>query len=121
MNNDFKFYKELSTGNVFTLDSGSIDNNNFVELVPNTVDAAYEKHVPVYEINGNKMIVRVGEIAHPMIPEHYIMWIAQVNNNKMTMVKLNPGDKPEAEFEYIKGSEIYAYCNLHGLWKNIVE
>ena len=46
------------------------------ELVPNTTDAAVEKHVPVIQIDGSKVTVTVGSAEHPMIPEHYIQWIA---------------------------------------------
>ncbi|MBQ2428590.1 MAG: desulfoferrodoxin, partial [Ruminococcus sp.] len=46
------------------------------EIVPGTTDAAVEKHVPVFEIKDQKVFVTVGEVAHPMIPEHYIEWIA---------------------------------------------
>ena len=46
------------------------------------------------------------------------MFIAQQVDNNITIVNLKPGDRPEAKFKYIKGSKIYAYCNLHGLWVN---
>ena len=45
------------------------------------------------------------------------MWIAQVTEDKTTRVKLYPEQSTETRFPYIKGSTIYAYCNLHGLWK----
>ena len=83
------------------------------ELVPNTTDAAVEKHVPVIQIDGSKVTVTVGSAEHPMIPEHYIQWIAQRK-------ELQPGQKPQAEFMLCEGDEAeaaYAYCNLHGLWK----
>ena len=88
------------------------------ELVPNSVDAAQEKHVPVYEKVEDEIVVRVGEVEHPMTKEHYIMWIAQVKNNRITKVELYPEQGTETRFPYIPGSKIYAYCNLHGLWKN---
>ena len=46
------------------------------ELVPNTTDAAQEKHVPVVEVSGNIVTVTVGSVLHPMQPEHYIEWIS---------------------------------------------
>lgn len=44
-------------------------------LVPNTVDAAGEKHLPVVSREGDKVIVAVGSVAHPMVEEHLIQWV----------------------------------------------
>ena len=90
------------------------------ELVPNTTDAAVEKHVPVIQIDGSKVTVTVGSAEHPMIPEHYIQWIALATRQEIREKELQPGQKPQAEFMLCEGDEAeaaYAYCNLHGLWK----
>ena len=90
------------------------------ELVAGTSDGAREKHVPVYEVKDNIVHVKVGEVAHPMIPELYIQWIVLQTKNGVQRKELNPGDKPEACFALCDGDEVeavYAYCNLHGLWK----
>lgn len=90
------------------------------ELVAGTSDGAREKHVPVYEVNGNSVLIKVGEVAHPMIPEHYIQWIVLQTKNGVQRRELKPGEKPEASFALCEGDEVvaaYAYCNLHGLWK----
>ena len=88
-----------------------------VEMKPNTADAAAEKHLPEYEVVGDEVIVTVN---HVMDPDHYIEWIglqtAQGNQRKA----LNPGDAPKAVFAITEGDTVeavYAYCNLHGLWK----
>lgn len=86
------------------------------KLIPNEVEAATEKHIPVYEQKGDYILVKIGEVPHPMTEEHQITFIAQEFENKITVVKLSPQSKPEAKFPYIKGSKIYEYCNLHGLW-----
>lgn len=88
------------------------------ELIPNSVDAAVEKHVPTYEVTGDRIKVKVN---HVMEEEHYIEWISLLANNKEIMIKLNPGEDAEADLPYISGSIIYAYCNKHGLWKKEVE
>ncbi len=121
-----KFYKCPICGNIVGLIDGdgkrlSCCGKPMEELTANTVDAATEKHVPVYEVNGDEMIVRVGEVSHPMEENHYIMWIALVEETKTTRVSLKPGDVPEVKFPYVKGASIYAYCNLHGLWKSEVK
>ena len=113
----YKFCKDKKNGEivVFTSDK-SINYELFEEVSANTVDAAFEKHVPVYEIDDDFMTVSVGEVSHPMDDDHYIMWIAVICGDNLEMVKLKPGDEPKATFKYAKGAEIYAYCNLHGLW-----
>ncbi len=90
------------------------------ELVPNTVDASNEKHLPVYTREGNVLTVKVGSICHPMDENHYIQWVsvqtAQGNQRKA----LKPGCAPELKFLVSEDDElqaVYAYCNLHGLWK----
>ena len=91
-----------------------------VELVPGTSDGAYEKHVPAVTVNGSKIIVKVGEVEHPMLEAHYIMWIALETKQGIQRKALNPGEKPEAVFAIAEGDEAvaaYEYCNLHGLWK----
>ena len=91
------------------------------EIIPGTTDAAIEKHVPVVEIDGNKVIVKVGSVTHPMLPEHYIEWIAIQTKQGNQRKALNPGEEPKACFMLCEGDEVeaaYAYCNLHSLWKN---
>ena len=120
------FYKCPICGNIIGLINGDINHIRCcgVEMelmVANSQDAATEKHVPVYEKEGNEIIVRVGEVEHPMEEDHYIMWIAQVSDNETTRVRLKPEQKPEARFKYIPNSTVYAYCNKHGLWKTEVK
>lgn len=121
-----KFYKCQICGNIVTLTEGDINRvtccgKQLKELVPNTVDASTEKHIPVYIKENDKIVVKVGEVEHPMTEEHYIQFIAQEVDNNISITKLSSKDKPEAVFKYVKGSKIYEYCNLHGLWINTVE
>lgn len=90
------------------------------ELIPGTTDAAVEKHVPVYTVEGGKVLVTVGEVEHPMAEEHYIEWISLQTKSGNQRKVLNPGDAPKVCFALCEGDEVeavYAYCNLHGLWK----
>ena len=87
----------------------------------NTVEAAVEKHVPVVEIVGNDVHVKVGSVEHPMTNEHYIEWIEVCTEDKVYRKHLQPGEVPEASFTIEGGLEaiktVREYCNLHGLWK----
>lgn len=91
------------------------------EIVPGSVDAAAEKHVPVVCVDGNIVTVEVGSVPHPMAEEHYIEWIVLSTKEGMQRKELNPGDEPKAEFALTDGDEVIgalAYCNLHSLWKS---
>jgi superoxide reductase len=117
------FYMCSVCGNIVELVEGDMMHvtccgKNMDLMDANIKDAAVEKHVPFLERINDSIMVRVGEVIHPMSDEHYIMWVAQVSNNKVNKVYLKPGDEPVVEFPYIVGSIVYAYCNLHGLWVN---
>lgn len=126
MKENVRFYVCPICGNVVGLIHGdasrvSCCGKPMEAMIANTSDASYEKHVPVYEKVEDELVVRVGSVEHPMEKEHYIMWIAQVTENRTTRVALYPEQETETRFPYIKGSTIYAYCNKHGLWKTVVE
>ena len=90
------------------------------EIVPGTMDASKEKHVPVYTIEGNTVNVAVGSVLHPMQPEHYIEWVSLQTRSGNQRKQLEPNDEPKVSFAITDGDEVvavYAYCNLHGLWK----
>jgi len=120
------FYKCPICGNVIGLIKGDINHvrccgKQMELLVANSEDASVEKHVPVYEKVEDEIVVKVGEVEHPMEKEHYIEWIAQVSDNQTTRVRLYPEQSTEVRFKYIPKSVLYAYCNKHGLWKKDVE
>jgi superoxide reductase len=87
------------------------------KLSANSTDAAQEKHVPDVAESEDKIKVTVGSTIHPMTEEHYIEWIALAADDKVEIKYLKPGDKPVVEFDEVKSGCVYAYCNLHGLWK----
>lgn len=88
-------------------------------LDPNTVEASGEKHIPVVSVNGDEITVTVGSVEHPMLPEHFIEWIYLETEKGGQRKGLKPGEKPEVKFIVTddKPISVYAYCNLHGLWK----
>ena len=89
-------------------------------LTANTTDAAQEKHVPQVTVDGKKVIVKVGNVEHPMTDAHLIQWIYLQTKRGGQYVHLSATDKPEAEFIVADGDEpvaAYEFCNLHGLWK----
>ena len=93
------------------------------ELIPNTVEASTEKHLPVVEVVGNTVKVDVGSVEHPMVPEHYIEWVYLETEKGGQCKKLNPEEAPSAVFSLKddKAVAAYAYCNLHGLWKTEIK
>ncbi len=90
------------------------------QLIAGSTDAAVEKHVPTYRVEGNLVKVMVGSTEHPMLPEHYIEWISLQTKQGNQRKELEPNQAPSVCFSICEGDEIevvYAYCNLHGLWK----
>lgn len=94
--------------------------DKMLEIVPGTTDAAVEKHVPVFEIVGNKVIVTVGSVEHPMTEEHFIEWVSLQTKFGNQRKCLKPGMEPKVCFSICDEDEVetvMAYCNLHSLWK----
>ena len=89
-----------------------------IKILPNSVDAAFEKHVPTYEVKGENVVVTVN---HVMQDDHYIEWIAYVTDAKEGKVFLNPNQDAQALFKYEKGAKLYSYCNKHGLWSSEIK
>ncbi len=124
MKKEVKFYRCNKCGNLVYLvqESGaplSCCGEKMTQLIPNTQEAAVEKHIPVVEQTDNSVIATVGSVEHPMVEEHFIQWIALVGQDSIQMKYLSPGEKPSAEFyaKDLESFEVYEYCNLHGLWK----
>lgn len=120
-----KFYKCEHCGNIIAIVKSTgvpvmCCGQKMTEIVPNTVEASGEKHIPVWRIEGSKVHVNVGSIAHPMLDEHYIEWVSIQTKFGNQRKQLIPGQNPEVCFSICEGDVIeavYAYCNLHGLWK----
>ena len=121
---DLKFYRCKHCGNLVQMVHASgvpliCCGEPMEELTPNTTDAAQEKHVPVASVQDGALHVAVGSVAHPMAEEHYIEWIAVETAGGFYRKALAPGEAPEADFTLggEQAKAVYAYCNLHGLWK----
>lgn len=121
-----KFYRCAHCGNIVAMikDSGVVPfccGEVMKEINANTVDASQEKHLPIFKEESNIVHVQVGSVEHPMSEEHYIEWIMIVTDQGRQRKKLKPNDKPQASFAILENEillEVYAYCNLHGLWKS---
>ena len=89
------------------------------ELVPNTVEASGEKHLPVYSLKGNVLEVSVGSALHPMEENHYISFVYVETSKGGQRKSLAKGSDPKACFSFVDDVplNVFAYCNLHGLWK----
>lgn len=88
------------------------------QLVPGTVDAAKEKHIPVVSVEGDIVKVEVGEISHPMGEDHHISWVYVQTDKGGQRKCLDTDSEPVVCFALRdeKPVAVYAYCNLHGLW-----
>ena len=88
-------------------------------IVAGTVEASREKHIPVAKVEGDLVHVSVGSVEHPMAEEHSILWVELKTDKGVQRKNLVVGQPPVVSFAVRdeKPLEVYAYCNLHGLWK----
>ena len=88
-------------------------------LVPGAVEASGEKHIPAVTVSENTVEVNVGSVNHPMVEEHWIEWVQLVTDQGSYRKWMNPGQAPNVKFQLLNEQPraVYAYCNLHDLWK----
>ena len=118
------FYECKKCGNITILieDAGVLPvccGDTMVQLKPLCEDAGNEKHVPVVNVEGNKVEIKVGEVDHPMSDAHYIKWIVLETNMGEYKRVLKPGQEPKATFTLAEGEtpiKAYEFCNIHSLW-----
>ena len=89
------------------------------KLEAGVVEASHEKHIPVVKVEGNVVHVEVGSVEHPMIEAHSILWVYLQTDKGGQRKNLEVGKAPKVSFALAdeKPVAVYAYCNLHGLWK----
>ncbi len=124
MCNNSKFYICEKCGNLVGMINESgvpmvCCGQKMTKLVPGTVEASHEKHIPVAEVIGDTVKVTVGSVEHPMSAEHSILWVYLETENGGQRKCLEVGKAPVVTFALggEKPVAVYAYCNLHGLWK----
>lgn len=119
-----KFYRCETCGNIVAyVENKGVPvmccGKKMTELVPNTTEAATEKHLPVITKNENGLVeIVVGSTLHPMLPEHFIGWVAIETKEGWQRKPLS--GEPKVSFSLTESDSLvaaYAYCNLHGLWK----
>ena len=89
-----KFYKCRHCGNVIVkfVDSKVpvvCCGEKMEELIPGTVEASHEKHLPVVSISNNLMNVSIGSVTHPMSSDHLIEWVFIEYSNGGEFIYLN--------------------------------
>jgi superoxide reductase len=124
MCNKAKFYICEKCGNIVEkIDDSGVSlvccGQKMTAIEAGVVEASREKHIPVVKVDGNRVFVEVGAVAHPMTEEHSIEWVYLETDRGIQRKCLAPGAAPKVEFALADETPIavYAYCNLHGLWK----
>lgn len=119
-----KFYICEHCGNIIGMinDAGvpmMCCGQKMTKLIPGTVEASVEKHIPVVTLKDDMVEVTVGSVTHPMVEEHSIQWVYLLTDRGGQRKCLKAGDTPNVSFALKdeKPIAVYAYCNLHGLWK----
>ena len=121
---DTKFYSCSRCGNLVEMIHHSgvppfCCGQKMEEMIPGSVDASGEKHIPAVKVGENIVEVNVGTVDHPMVDAHWIEWVQLVTDRGSCRKFLKPGQAPNVKF-HLGGEKplaVYAYCNLHGLWK----
>jgi len=124
MSSNHKFFKCDLCGNLtgLIISKGAplvCCGQKMTELIPNTVEASAEKHVPSVTKSGDNISVQVGSVPHPMEEAHHITFIFVETEQGGQRKSLKQGTDPKCDFTFIndKPVAVYAYCNLHGLWE----
>ena len=124
-NNNKKFYICEHCGNIVEMVHSSGVNvvccgSKMKALEEGVVEASHEKHIPVAQVSGNEVKVTVGSVEHPMSEEHSILWVYLETDAGIQRKPLQVGKPPVVTFALgdEKPVAVYAYCNLHGLWKS---
>ena len=122
--NETKFYICEKCGNLVGLihESGAplvCCGQKMTKLEAGVVEASREKHIPVVTVEGSSVKVVVGSVLHPMSEEHNISWVYLQTDKGGQRKNLAAGEEPVVTFSLAdeKPIAVYAYCNLHGLWK----
>ena len=121
---DNKFYICEKCGNIVgMIHNGGVPmmccGQKMTKLEAGVVEASHEKHIPVVAVEGNTVRVNVGSVTHPMSEEHHIAWVYLQTNRGGQRKCLDVNGAPEVVFALADETPVavYAYCNLHGLWK----
>ena len=125
MKNNNRFYICEHCGNIVEMVNNAgvplmCCGQKMTALEAGVVEASHEKHIPVVNVSGSTVSVNVGSVEHPMVEEHSILWVELVTDRGVQRKNLKVGEPPVVVFELSDEEplEVYAYCNLHGLWKN---
>lgn len=118
-----EFYTCLNCNNIVTQIGAGADvlqccDEKMKKLEVGIVEASLEKHIPIVDIDGDRITVKVAKEMHPMEEKHFIGWVCVQTDKGFMIEYLKPSTEPQVIF-YTKNQvlNVYAYCNLHGLWK----
>ena len=119
---DYKFYRSMDgdvLAKVYDPGSGQTVSSELEMLIPQTDAPGAPKHLPQCEQEGDVVNVTVGSVAHPQSDEHHIAFIALVTSRGIQIADVSEQPKARASF-VLDGAlplTVYAFCNLHGLWR----
>lgn len=118
-------------------------------LIANIESSCEEEHLPEYVIKGgyanNAIEVKIGRTNHVMTKEHHIEWVYIYTFQGGQLKYLNATQEPKVTFAMAdedafvycdrlickmgrdhcmfqckRNLVVYAYCNVHGLWKTVM-
>ena len=117
-------YKNNDNHIFVQLDNELFQHDDFIPILIEHHNGDEDKHKPLITIQNTTVKVKIGHIMHPMTPEHHISMIFLKTKQGGQYKIFNCMETPIVTFELSQGDvplEAYGYCNLHGLWKEMIE
>ena len=127
MTEKFEIFRCKVCGNVVEIIEGGegelVCCNEPMELIKVKNEETFlEKHKPVISSEGENITIRVGEVIHPMTPEHHIEFIEAISLDGKYLYRkyLTAEEQPIMEFfcktDKMKTREL---CNIHGFFETV--
>jgi len=116
------FYKNKNDNFFVQLDDEVQDDQELVHILVEKHEGDETKHQPIITHQDKQVKVKIGNIMHPMTMEHHISMIFLKTKQGGQYKLLNYQETPIVTFELSEEDEpleVYGYCNLHGLWKEV--
>lgn len=123
------FYQCLSCGNIVFMveDSGMTPvccGEQMMKLEPKSKDNGTEKHLPyVTWLDDCTLRVNIGSVDHPMEDGHHIVFVCLEMKDGVELRRVEGKRKAKVDFKCCREEAVavYAWCNIHGLWKTSLD
>lgn len=117
------FYKNQKDNFFVQLDNSEYERDQLLNVLVEEHIGDETKHQPIITQENKQVKVKIGDVMHPMTAEHHITMIFLKTTQGGQYKVLSNLDTPIVTFELSEDDvpiEVYGYCNLHGIWKEVL-